>query len=457
MTSSKQKKANSRQSLGARSIRAGGWGFVRTFATFGLRLASNLIMTRLLLPDAFGMMALAVTVLTALNLMSDIGISQSIVREKEGGDTHFLRVAWVVKLIRSCFVSLGVASIAAALWILGPIYAAEGTVYARPEMPGLILLAAFGPILTGAASTTVELAGRELNYARVTLLDIASQIISILCMILFAQFSPTVWALMTGMLVGNLMRCLFSHTLMPGPKMRFEWDREISDKLWKFGKWILASSAVWFVANYADKLILGGLVGSATFGIYTIAQIWVEAAKKFISRIQASVGFPAIAEVYRERPHDVPRLFRKFQTVMDGICFLGFLTLLLGGPLLIKSLYSETYHTAGRYLQIMSLTFLILRFDTLMGLVLNTGNSKAMFGRTAIQAVAVLAGVPLGFSLFGVEGAIWAAVISQASVIPYILYHSNKILGLRQTLLDIAWAIMTLVAAMGLLGWLTIA
>lgn len=444
----KQAASAQQDSLAKRSLRAGGWSFAATFSTYALRLISNLIMTRLLMPEAFGMLAMAVVVLTALNLMTDIGISQSVIREKDGGDAHFLRVAWVVKLIRSVLIALMIVIAGIALWFLGPIYAPADSVYARPEMPGLILLTALSPVLAGLTSTSLELASREMNYKSLTLFGIISQIISTICMVLFAQISATVWALMAGMLVANVLLCLFSHTFLPGPRMRLEWDQEISNRLWKFGKWILASSGVWFVANNADKLIMGALIGSTTFGIFTIAQIWIEAGKQFIAKIEQSVGFPAIAEVYRERPEDVPRLFRKFQTAMDGICILGFLTLLLGGPLLIETLYSNTYHEAGRYLQIFSLTFLVVRFNTLMGLVLNIGNSKAMLGKTSIIAIAVCVGVPLCFSMFGIEGAVVASALAPGTAIPYILYHSKKILGMRQTWIDITWAVLTVLCAL---------
>ena len=445
MTTASPDTSKPKASLGKRSLQAGGWNLLATFATYALRLISNLIMTRLLLPDAFGMLAMAVVVLTALNMLTDIGIIRSVVREKDGGDTHFLRVAWVVKFARSAVIALLVLVAAFVLWIAAPHYAPEGSIYARPEMPGLIALAALSPLLAGLSSTSIELADRNMNYKRITFFTIASQIISTLSMILFAQFSATVWALMAGMLTANLLLCIFSHTLLPGPRMRFEWDREISDRLWNFGKWILASSTLGFVANNADKLILGGLLGPTTFGIFVIAQIWVEAGKQFITMMSNRIGFPAIAEVYRDRPDDVPRLYRKFQTAIDGICLLGFVTLLLGGPFLIELLYSETYHVAGRYLQLMSLSFLVVRFNSLTGLLLNTGNSRALLVTTAIISVSVCAGVPLGFSLLGIDGAIIGATVAPIAAVPYTLFHSSKILGTKQSAFDALWAIATLI------------
>lgn len=438
-------------SLGARALSAGSWNVATTIASYVLRLGSNLIMTRLLVPEAFGMIAMVGVLLTALNLFTDIGISRSIVREKDGDDPHFLRVAWVVKILRGAVIAAGVLLGALVLWLLGPERLPDGTVYAQPEMPGLIAMTALVPLLLGAASTTQSLTTRQLNYRLITILTILSQVISTVSMIIFALISPTVWALMCGMLMSNAALCLFTHTMLPGPKMRFAWDPEIVGRLWSFGKWLLGASTMNFVARNADKLILGGLLGSAVFGIYVIAQFWIEAGRAFVSRLSDAVGFPVIADVIRNRPDDVPRLFRKFQNVIDIICFSAFAFTFLLGDWLIQALYTEQYHLAGRYLQLMSPSFLILRFDTLMNLVLNMGNSRAMMITTSIRAVMICSMMPLGFWWFGIEGAIMGVVLSPIAAVPYILSLTRPVLGARQALFDQGWFIVTLLVSLMIL------
>ena len=62
-------------------------------------------MTRLLLPEAFGVMALVSSLLSAYILLSDIGIVRSIIRDPEGEDPHFLQAAWTVQLLRAVLVA----------------------------------------------------------------------------------------------------------------------------------------------------------------------------------------------------------------------------------------------------------------------------------------------------------------------------------------------------------------
>jgi len=62
----------------------------------GMRFASNLILARLLFPEAFGLMAL----MTGLTMLSDTGVPQSIMQNKRGEDPDFLNTAWTLNLMR---------------------------------------------------------------------------------------------------------------------------------------------------------------------------------------------------------------------------------------------------------------------------------------------------------------------------------------------------------------------
>ena len=79
-------------------------GFAITIAGFGgqnlLRLLSNLILTRLLFPEAFGLMALVQVFMTGLGMFSDLGINASIIQNKRGDEPNFVNTAWTLQVCR---------------------------------------------------------------------------------------------------------------------------------------------------------------------------------------------------------------------------------------------------------------------------------------------------------------------------------------------------------------------
>lgn len=435
------------KALKGRAVRAGLWSLFQVMTTHVFRLGSNLIMTRLLFPEAFGMMSMAVLVLEGFKLLSDIGLAQSIMRSKEGESSRFLRAVWCIKASRGLWIAACVLLAALGLWFLGPRYAPEGTVYADPRLAGLIALTALSPVIMGLESTAKELALRNLDMRRVTFVQFGGMVASISAMIGFALIYPSVWALMLGMLVTNVVQSVASHIVYPGPKMRFEPDRAIAADLWQFGKYLMGSSGLTFVARNADRLILGSLLSSVSFGLYAIAMVWIEAGKKVLQRLSSQVGFPVMSEVIRTRPEQLPRLFGRFQRVIDLLCLAAFAICALLGQWLIGALYTETYREAGLYLSLLSLTFLVMRFEPMNQLVVNTGNSRAMMWISAMRAVSLCVFLPLAFNAFGLKGAILVAALNPAISAPYVIYLLGPVLGRPQMRLAMGWLVGAFAAA----------
>ena len=69
------------------------WTVVGFSASQVLRFAANLALTRLLFPDAFGLMALVQVFVTGLVMFSDVGLGQSVMQNKRGDEDDFLNTA----------------------------------------------------------------------------------------------------------------------------------------------------------------------------------------------------------------------------------------------------------------------------------------------------------------------------------------------------------------------------
>ncbi|WP_282129966.1 oligosaccharide flippase family protein [Roseobacter litoralis] len=436
-----------RKSLGSKVLQAGGWSIVQIVGVNVLRLASNLILTRYLVPEAFGLMMLIGTLLTAFNLFTDIGLSQSIIRDREGEEAYFLRVAWTIKLIRGFVIAGGVLLAALGLWAFAPSLAPPQTVYADPRLPLLLALSALAPIMMGAESTTKELLTRRLQNWRFTVVEIGTQVISLIAMVIFVQFSPTVWALLAGMLLMSVIKMVASHLFYPGPWMQLAHDREIRSRFWHFGKFLMGSSSFSFIAQQADKFILAALLNATAFGLYVIAQIWALAGQAFVNQLATRVGFPAMSDIIRNRPEDLRRLFRKFQNALDVFCLGAFVVTFLLGDLLIRTLYEAEYHAAGTYLSILSLSFLIIRFRTLDNLLINMGNSRSALVISAARAILICVTIPLSYNMFGLEVTLLVVAMNAGITAPYTMILLRPTLGDKQFLYDCLWLGCSVLAA----------
>src|SRR5262245_49230326 len=89
-----------RISLKQRVLNAGLWSLSGYGLSQAIRFGSNLLMTRLLVPEMFGVMAIATLVMVGLAMFSDVGLKPSVIQSKRGNDPAFLNTAWVIQILR---------------------------------------------------------------------------------------------------------------------------------------------------------------------------------------------------------------------------------------------------------------------------------------------------------------------------------------------------------------------
>ncbi len=436
-------------SLSQRASSAVGWNLLQLLGQNLLKLGSSLIVTRLLVPDAFALVSLVFILITAITLATDIGIRQSIVREEDGETTAFLRTAWVLKVVRGSGLGLLLLCAALCVWFTAPFWAPEGTVYADPRLPVLIALGAAAPFLIGLHSANRELAERRLCYRPLALLEVAGQIASILSMLLFALLSPTVWALMAGALMAPLVTTIGSHVALPGPRMRWQLDTAIAWRIWHFGKWLIGSSIFTFVGRNADKLIFGALLSITTMGLLTIAYTWIMAGQTVIQQLLTKVAYPVLSEIKRGSAQDLGRSLGRIQRWVDLLCVSGFLMAACLGPVLVKTLYTESYHLAGQFMALLGLGFLCLRFEVLSNLLLTLGDSRGMMWLWAQRAAFLVVALPLVYDAWGLAPALSLTALHSLISVPYVLFRLRGHVGRRVQVESVLWICAILLCGYG--------
>jgi O-antigen/teichoic acid export membrane protein len=197
-----------------------------------IRLGGNLVLTRMLFPEAFGLAALVAIVLQGLELLSDIGFSQAVVQNERGDDPVFLNTAWSLQILR------GIALTGICLVLAYPL----SLLYAEPVLTWLLVVGAFQSLLQGFLSTSLFTLRRRVHVGPLNLLELAGQIVGVVAMIAWALVDASVWALIAGGVVRAIFRLATSHLLEVGYRNRFAIDRTCANEILSFGRWIFASS-----------------------------------------------------------------------------------------------------------------------------------------------------------------------------------------------------------------------
>jgi O-antigen/teichoic acid export membrane protein len=414
-------------SLRHRVIRAGAWTLGGHATSQALRLASNLMMTRLLAPEMFGVMALANVIMVGLQLFSDFGLAQGVVQSSRGKDPVYLNTVWTLQILRGGLLWLLTLGIGIAIHLLAVLnwFPAE-SVYADPVLPYIIAALSINVLIEGFVSTRIATASRNLTLGRVTLIELIGQGTALACMLAWALWDRSVWALVAGSLVYSLLRVALSHKLLPGERNALHWDQAAFREILGFGKWIFLTSILGFLSANGDRLLLGGLTDSETLGIYAIAFFMVGALRDVFAKLIGSVSFPAFSEVVREQRDALKRTYYRFRLPVDIATLSASGLLFASGHLLIHFLYDDRYHAAGAMIEILCISFFELRYSLAGQCFMALGLPKLLAPTMLIRLIALFGFMPFAFHWWGLQGAVWTIACNGLFTLPLTLYFKTR-------------------------------
>lgn len=380
-----------------------------TFGSYGasqfLRLASNLILTRLLHPEAFGLMVIVNVVIQGIHMFSDMGIGPSIIQNPRGEEPVFLRTAWTLQIIRSVLLYIAVLALTVPIahW-----YDETQLIYVLPVVALNIIIDAF-------CSTQVGVLQRHLEVGRIAIINLGSYIITVVAMIAGAFVSQSVWPLVVGSLVGSLTATALSHTILGGEGMRFQLDREVMRLTYKFGRWIFFSSILTFFAGQLDRIVLAKYLPLAELGMYSIAFMLSQVMAQLVGQISRTVLFPVFARSAELGDAELRRKTIRFRMAMSAVSFPPLWGLILLGPEIIGVLYDHRYDQAGWMLQFLGVgAILQCLFVPMETVLMASGNSFGHMTMQGVKLVSLVGCMAVGGHYYGSTGIIIGFVAANA-------------------------------------------
>ena len=390
--------------LESAAIRATFWTVMDYGCSMALRVVNSVVLTRLLMPESFGLMALVATLVVGISLMSDIGLGPSVIQSRRGDDPVLLNTVWTLQVLRGA--GIFVVSLVLA-WPMALLYHEPRLIELLPALGIIVVIGSFN-------STNLLSASRHLGIRRLFFLDLSCQVFGSLITIGCALLYPSVWALVIGSTMTAIYRAAISfyRPAIPGILNSFCWDRECVHSLVHFGKWILLSTAFSFFASQADRLILGKLVSFTLLGIYSIAYTVSDIPRQIINAFTQKVGYPFIAKMAHLPLPEFRGIFLSYRlrALLGGALMLCLMVYL--GGFLVSKVYDRRYHDASWMVPLLALgLWHTLMYATTMPALLSLGKSRYQAIGNAVYCASVVVAIPVGFHFFGMFGAVVAVAL----------------------------------------------
>jgi O-antigen/teichoic acid export membrane protein len=432
--------------LKKRVLSATAWTIASSISSQAIRFASNLILSRLLFPEAFGMMGLVSAIVFGLQMLTDLGIGQSIIRNP-APTRKFLDTMWSLQVARGW-----------ALWAISVIIAYPmAHWYGQPEFVYLMPAIGLTLIARGYAHTSQFTLNRELKLYKLFHLEVGSQLIGVAISTIAAYEMRSVWALVIGGIAGALAWSILTNWLAAEPRRQWCWDRDVLKNVRGFSRWIMMSTLLTYITNQGNWLILGLLASMTTLGLYSIASSIVAVVFQLRNLVANRVLFPLYSEIGRETTPALKRRVLKVRLALLGVVLPPLWALTCFGDQIVHLLWDPRYHDAGYMVQVLCGGSLFLAFGA-GPIYLARGEAWVGFIFGVVQATVLLPAMVIGSHFFGTVGLIWSIAISQVTDYPLEVWVQRRYDVWAPWLDAAGWASSAIVITLGFLlrSWLNL-
>ena len=271
------------------TVMSGAWMGAMNVAARALQLLMVVILANLLDPADFGLLGIALLVLSGLNKFSKLGLNAAVIQNKEENVDEYMDTMWLLQLARG-------AILASVMITLAPLIA---SVFNEPQATNIVRALALSPVLVAIRNPAVVYFQKNMNFHMEFLYQISGSLTRFVVSICWAIVSPTVWALVGGLLASRFIRLVFSylaHDFRPWPRLNRGHARELID----YGKWITGNSILFFLYSEGDDAVVGWLLSSTALGFYQTAYRLSNAPATEVTQVISSVMFPAFSTLQED-------------------------------------------------------------------------------------------------------------------------------------------------------------
>jgi lipopolysaccharide exporter len=383
----------------------------------GLGLISTLILARLLVPADFGIVAMALSLIALLELLSAFGMDTVLIQRHDAAAVHF-NTAWTLNVSAGCAVG--------ALLLLLAVPVTH--FYREPRLLMVICCLAFGAAIQGFENVGVVQFRKELQFDREFRYLLAKKLIGFAITVPLAFWLRNYWALVIGTVAGRIGAVALSYVLHPfRPRLSLAGTPEMMH----FSKWLMAQNGLAFLKERSASFVIGRFAGPAVLGNFSVS---AEIANMPGTELVAPIN-RAILPAYVKLASNPQALSREYLTVMSGIALLAVPAVAgvaLAAPFIVLLALGPKWTAARALLEVLAFYGItqVLQSNAYSAFI--ALGKPAVFAKiNSIHVAALLVCLLVLTPRYGALGAAWAYVIAALAALPINFFYISKFLHVR--------------------------
>ncbi len=295
--------------LTGKLVRGSAYSVTASLITLSLGFARSVILARLLLPEHFGVVTLALFFVNLIGRLRGLGLGQAMVHRDE-----------VDGRVAATYFTMQLILLGGSLLVLLSLVPLLGRFY--PQMPllgGILCALAIVDFIKGINAYQETFLNRLLAFRRLALADVVASVTMTVLAPLAALLGWGPWSLVVEQASGQAARSLVCWITPIAPAPRLAWDRAAARWFWNFGSRVWIGTNLTFLLDRFDDFWVGTFLGKIPLGYYSRAYEFARYPRRVVANPLTSVFFPTFARLQ----HDRLRLSQAFYRVTSLMVRLG--------------------------------------------------------------------------------------------------------------------------------------
>ena len=292
-----------------RAVKSGIWMAGQNAFGRVLQLVMLIILARLIGPSEVGLMGIALLTLSGVRKFTKMGLNSQLIQQVDSNVDAYLNTTWLLEIARGVVIFT-------VLFVAAPFIA---QVFDTPRATDMIRVIGLSPLILGLQNPGVVSFSKNLDFHKRFVYYLSGQVVQLTVAVGFALYEPTAWAFILGFVSGDLMMLVLSYALheyRPWPSF----DRSKAGELINYGKWLTASSILYWLYSEGDDAFIGWLLTPAALGFYQYAYQFSNAPATEIAQVVSSVMFPALSKL----KEDTSKLREAYLQTLRVTAFVSF-------------------------------------------------------------------------------------------------------------------------------------
>ena len=393
------------------------WSIIDNVSKLLLTLVITSVLSRLLSPEDFGVIAMIFVFTGFLKVLRDFGLGAAVIHKYNPSSKELDSLFWM-SIFFGVFVTL----------ILIVFSNQIASFYKIPQLNKLIKVISIAMFLGSVSIIPEALIKKDLNFKSLFIRNIGNLIISGGVTILMAFYGYGVWALIFKEIIFNFLLIIFNFSLVKWrPSFSFSFNSikpYLNFSLPLFGE----NSLNYFVRNI-DNLLIGKLLGEFVLGYYSKAYSLMLLPVRQISGSIANVMFPSFSII----KNDKQKVWGSYMNVVKIVSFVNFpimISLYFFANEIILILYGSQWLDVIPIIKAFCFLGAIQSIATLAGSIYNSqGKTNLQFKVGLFSKAFMTAGLVYGLLYGGIFSMIKYYTITSSIIFFVELYFITKILN----------------------------